>query len=64
MSSSKSSTSSFSDDKVTKKGSGIQLIIGVLLLIISLWLKLFTSIDINVIYILLVASIAIIISFF
>ena len=64
MSSSKSSTSSFSDDKVTKKGSGIQLIIGVLLLIISLCLKLFTSVDINVIYILLVASVAIIISSF
>src|SRR3954468_22174253 len=63
MSSSKSSTS-FSDDKVTKKGSGIQLIIGVLILIISLWLKLFTTVEIIVIYILLVAGIAIIVSSF
>ena len=64
MSSSKSSNFSFSDDRVTKKGSGIQLIFGVLLLIISLWLKLFTNRYNNVIYILLVTGITIIHFFF
>ncbi len=49
---------SFSDDRVTRKGSGIQLIFGVLILIISVWLKLFIQTDIIIIiYILLVIGI-------
>src|SRR5919112_829042 len=64
MSTSKSTNFSFSEDKVTKKGSGIQLIIGLLLLIISLMLKLFTTVEINVIYVLLLVGIAVVISSF
>jgi regulator of protease activity HflC (stomatin/prohibitin superfamily) len=65
MSISKSTNFSFSDDKVTKKGSGIQLIFGVLILIVSLGLKLFIQTDIIiVIYILLVIGIILIISSF
>jgi regulator of protease activity HflC (stomatin/prohibitin superfamily) len=65
MSISKSTNFSFSDDKVTKKGSGIQLIFGVLILIVSLGLKLFIQTDlIIVIYILLIIGIILIISSF
>jgi regulator of protease activity HflC (stomatin/prohibitin superfamily) len=55
---------SISDDKITKKGSGIQIVFGVLLLIISIWIKLFTEIDIIIVYILLLSGIALIVSSF
>jgi hypothetical protein len=55
---------SISDDKITKKGSGIQVVFGVLLLIISIWIKLFTEIDIIIVYILLLFGIALIVSSF
>jgi hypothetical protein len=55
---------SISDDKITKKGSGIQIVFGVLLLIISIWIKLFTEIDIMIVYILLLSGIALIVSSF
>jgi hypothetical protein len=55
---------SISDDKITKKGSGIQVVFGVLLLIISIWIKLFTEIDIIIVYILLLSGIALIVSSF
>jgi regulator of protease activity HflC (stomatin/prohibitin superfamily) len=55
---------SISDDKITKKGSGIQIVFGVLLLIISIWIKLFTEIDIIIVYILLLFGIALIVSSF
>jgi regulator of protease activity HflC (stomatin/prohibitin superfamily) len=55
---------SISDEKITKKGSGIQIVFGVLLLIISIWIKLFTEIDIIIVYILLLSGIALIVSSF
>jgi hypothetical protein len=55
---------SISDDKITKKGSGIQFVFGVLLLIISMWIKLFTEIDIIIVYILLLSGTALIVSSF
>jgi regulator of protease activity HflC (stomatin/prohibitin superfamily) len=53
-----------SDDIVTKKGSGIQLIAGVLLLILSIWIKLFVELNVIAVYLLLIIGIAIIISSF
>jgi regulator of protease activity HflC (stomatin/prohibitin superfamily) len=55
---------SISDDKITKKGSGIQLIFGVLLLIISIWIKLFTEMDIIIVYVLILFGTALIVSSF
>jgi regulator of protease activity HflC (stomatin/prohibitin superfamily) len=53
-----------SDDIVTKKGSGIQLIAGILLLILSIWIKLFVELNVIAVYLLLIIGIAIIISSF
>jgi regulator of protease activity HflC (stomatin/prohibitin superfamily) len=53
-----------SDDIVTKKGSGVQLIAGVLLLILSIWIKLFVELNVIAVYLLLIIGIAIIISSF
>lgn len=64
MSVSKSINFSLSDDYVTKKGSGIQLIAGILLLILSFLLKFFTEVNVIIIYVLLILGTAIIISSF
>ncbi|MGN6822441.1 MAG: SPFH domain-containing protein [Candidatus Nitrosocosmicus sp.] len=64
MSVSKDISFSLSDDIVTKKGSGVQLIAGVLLLILSIWIKLFVELNVIVVYLLLIIGIAIIISSF
>ena len=63
MSVSKNINNLFTNDVVTKKGSGIQIVFGVLLLIISLWIKLFTDMEV-ILYILLIAGIILIISSF
>jgi regulator of protease activity HflC (stomatin/prohibitin superfamily) len=63
MSISRNINSSLSDYKVTRKGSGIQLIFGVFILIISIWIKLITNID-TLFYILLPIGIILIISSF
>jgi regulator of protease activity HflC (stomatin/prohibitin superfamily) len=63
MSVSKNINNLFTNDVVTKKGSGIQIVFGVLLLIISIWVKLFTDMDV-ILYILLIAGITLIISSF
>ncbi|MBA3750004.1 MAG: slipin family protein [Nitrosopumilus sp.] len=55
--------SSLSDSKITKKGSGIQLIFGVILLIISIWIGLITNTEI-LFFILLPIGIILIISSF
>jgi regulator of protease activity HflC (stomatin/prohibitin superfamily) len=55
---------SLSEDIVSKKGSGLQLIVGILLLILSIWIKLFTDVNVFVVYVLLTIGIAIIISSF
>lgn len=64
MSVSKNIGFSLSDDIVTKKGSGVQLIAGVLLLILSIWIKLFVELNVIAVYLLLIIGIAIIISSF
>ena len=63
MSVSKNINNLFTNDVVTKKGSGIQIVFGVLLLIVSIWVKLFTDMDV-ILYILLIAGIILIISSF
>src|ERR687890_1766752 len=63
MSVSRNTNNLFSDGVVTKKGSGIQIVFGVLLLIISIWVKLFTDMEL-ILYILLIFGIALIISSF
>ena len=64
MSISKNTNFSYSDDKVTKKGSGFQILFGVLLLIMSIWIKISTEIDVIIIYILLLFGIILIASSF
>jgi regulator of protease activity HflC (stomatin/prohibitin superfamily) len=64
MSVSKNINFSLSDDIVTKKGSGVQLIAGVLLLLLSIWIKLFVDLNVIAVYLLLIIGIAIIISSF
>ncbi len=63
MSVSRNTNNLFSNGVVTKKGSGIQIVFGVLLLIISIWIKLFTDLEV-ILYILLMAGITLIISSF
>lgn len=63
MSVSRNTNNLFSNGVVTKKGSGIQIVFGVLLLIISIWVKLFTDMEV-IFYILLMAGITLIISSF
>ena len=63
MSVSKNINNLFTNDVVTKKGSGIQIVFGVLLLIISIWVKLFTDMEV-ISYVLLVTGIILIISSF
>ena len=63
MSVSRNINNLFSNGVVTKKGSGIQIVFGVLLLIISIWVKLFTDMEV-ILYILLMAGIILIISSF
>ena len=63
MSASKNISNLFTNDVVTKKGSGIQIVFGVLLLIISIWVKLFTDMEV-ILYILLITGIILIISSF
>jgi regulator of protease activity HflC (stomatin/prohibitin superfamily) len=63
MSASKNISNLFTNDVITKKGSGIQIVFGVLLLIISIWIKLFTQMEV-ILYILLIAGIILIISSF
>ena len=63
MSASKNISNLFSNDVITKKGSGIQIVFGVLLLIISIWVKLFTHMEV-ILYILLITGIILIISSF
>jgi regulator of protease activity HflC (stomatin/prohibitin superfamily) len=63
MSASKNISNLFTNDVITKKGSGIQIVFGVLLLIISIWIKLFAQMEV-ILYILLIAGIILIISSF
>ncbi len=63
MSVSRNVNISLADDKVIRKGSGIQLIFGVLLLIISVWVQLVTNIGVYL-YVLLPVGIVLIISSF
>ena len=63
MSASKNINNLFTNDVITKKGSGIQIVFGVLLLIISIWIKLFTHLEV-ILYILLITGIILIISSF
>ena len=63
MSVSKNISNLFTNDVITKKGSGIQIVFGVLLLIISIWVKLFTRMEV-ILYILLITGIILIISSF
>ena len=63
MSVSKNVNVLLADDKVTRKGSGIQLIFGIMLIIISIWVQLITSMGIFL-YILLPIGIILIASSF
>ena len=54
---------SFSEDMVTKKGSGIQLLLGIIILILSIWIKLEINTEL-LFYILIIISIIIIASSF
>ncbi len=63
MSTLKNDNLSFSDDRVTKKGSGIQFVLGIILLIISGWVKLETGEGV-LLYILIPIGIILIISSF
>ena len=63
MSISKKDNLSFSEDTVTKKGSGIQLVLGIIVSILSLWVKLETNMEV-LFYIFITIGIIIIISSF
>jgi len=63
MSISKKDNISFSEDTVTKKGSGIQLVLGIIVSILSLWIKLETNMEV-LFYIFITIGIIIIISSF
>src|SRR5919112_1334444 len=63
MSVSKTVAAPLSNDKVARKGSGIQLIFGVLVLIVSLWIMLFTTLGIFLYVLLPVGAILIVSSF-
>jgi regulator of protease activity HflC (stomatin/prohibitin superfamily) len=63
MSVSKNVNISLADDKVIRKGSGIQLIFGVMLLIVLVWVQLVTNIGIYL-YVLLPVGVILIISSF
>jgi len=63
MSVSRNANISLADDKVIRKGSGIQLIFGVMLLIVSVWVQLVTNLGIFL-YVLLPVGIVLVISSF
>ena len=63
MSISKKDNLSFSEDMVTKKGSGIQLVLGIIVSILSLWVKFDTNMEV-LFYIFITIGIIIIISSF
>jgi regulator of protease activity HflC (stomatin/prohibitin superfamily) len=63
MSLSKTANASLSDDKVSRKGSGVQLIFGVVVLIVCLWIMLVTNLDV-LFYVLLPVGVILIVSSF